>query len=187
MRPFRLLHVEDDRLDREVSVGMLEGSGYVIETAESGEQGLELLERSPTDLVISDMTLPGMTGAEMIRRAAALDPTVVSIITSARDDREAVVRALDGGAHSFLLKPFSRAQLRESIEKALEERKRIVETHLLIGDLIRYAAELDRTRGRAGPNAYANRAFSFPSARRGIFRRPVDGSAGKRSDDQRRR
>ncbi|MBD3559035.1 response regulator, partial [Planktothrix sp. FACHB-1355] len=64
----RILVVDDDKILRTVLSDYLEKQGYVVENADSAEQGLAAFAKNPPDLVISDIMMPGMDGFEFCRR-----------------------------------------------------------------------------------------------------------------------
>jgi HD-like signal output (HDOD) protein/CheY-like chemotaxis protein len=81
-----------------------------------GEAALAELERAPFDVVVSDMRMPGMDGATLLRRVQQEYPNVARLVLSGHAEREAVVRALPV-AHQFLSKPCDAQVLRDVIER----------------------------------------------------------------------
>jgi len=81
----RILLVEDSEELRGLMQLILEGEGYAVSTATTAEEGLDLLERHPYDLVVSDYALPGHTGIWLLREAVArhLMPEMQGIIVTA--------------------------------------------------------------------------------------------------------
>lgn len=78
----RILVIDDDLAMRSLISQVLARSGYEVETAEEGSEGLQLLSRSRFDLVISDIIMPGMEGIETIREIRALYPGLKIIAIS---------------------------------------------------------------------------------------------------------
>lgn len=117
--PLRILMVDDDALIAMSSVDMLEDLGHVVTEANSGKAALELLQSGQQfDLVITDYSMPGMTGAELARAARALLPQLPIVIASGYAD-------LPPGAGidlPRLSKPYSQAQLEAEITKAVSAR-----------------------------------------------------------------
>ena len=91
---------------------------WTVVTAESGEQALVLFESTPFDVVVSDMRMPGMDGAELLERIFGLSPQTVRIILSGHAERDARDRALRV-AHEFLGKPCTRDDIIGCIERVL--------------------------------------------------------------------
>lgn len=91
---------------------LLRRDGYYIFTATSGEEGLNLLERHPVAVVISDQRMPFMTGAEFLRQVKALYPHTVRIMLSGHTEQSAVADSIrDGEIDKFLTKPWDDDQL----------------------------------------------------------------------------
>jgi PAS domain S-box-containing protein len=142
MEAANILMVEDDESIRALVLSILGDLGHRVQSAETAEQGLALFDQGLFDVVLSDVNLPGIDGIEMVRRIRRSDPTVVPVIMTARRDQQTAVSALECGVRSFLMKPFSRDDLEVRIDIALEERKRVVDTRILVGDLIQTRSAL---------------------------------------------
>jgi DNA-binding response OmpR family regulator len=101
-----LLLVEDDAMLAEALSRALRGLGHEVAVAATGEQALEALvdRRTPTDLVLLDVMLPGADGFEVCRRIRAGD-TVPVILLTARGDAVDVVVGLECGADDYVVKP----------------------------------------------------------------------------------
>jgi len=95
---------------------------YVILTAASGEEGLEILEASPqVQVVISDYRMPGMNGVEFLREVFSRHPDTIRIVLSGYADTAAVVAAInEGKIYKFIPKPWNDDELRMTVAKALE-------------------------------------------------------------------
>jgi HD-like signal output (HDOD) protein len=87
--------------------------------AQSGAEALAQLEQRPFDVILSDMRMPGMDGAELLTTVKRLYPAVARIILSGHAERETVMRSLPV-AHQFLAKPCEAAALREAIDRTCE-------------------------------------------------------------------
>lgn len=90
--------------------------------SDSGPAALGLMDEEPFDVVVSDMKMPGMDGAELLRRVSVTHPHTVRIVLSGHADREAILKAV-GPAHQYLAKPCDADQLRETISKACALRR----------------------------------------------------------------
>lgn len=140
----RILLVDDNKVTCKVVEAMLKGMEYMVQVAHSGEQGLQRFSQEIFDLVVSDVNMPGIDGIEMIQQMRAVDPTMVPIIMTSRRDQETAVRALECGVHRFLVKPLDREELKAKVDDAFVERQRVVETRLMIGDLIQLRGEMQQ-------------------------------------------
>ena len=86
--------------------------------AESGKEALELMEKEHFDVIVSDMRMPGMDGAELLEKVRKGHPDVVRIVLSGHSEMEAVVKTL-GSVHQYLSKPCEASKLKEVISRAL--------------------------------------------------------------------
>jgi signal transduction histidine kinase len=115
----RILVVEDDNLVRQSMVESLEALGYLVTPAGDGEAGLRELQRERPNLMITDYLMPGMTGAELVRRASIDYPGLPMIISTGYADMEAVDKVI--GDNFVLRKPFELSDLANSVDKALHK------------------------------------------------------------------
>jgi two-component system, NtrC family, response regulator AtoC len=116
----RILVVDDEYLIRWTLQQNLGKAGYEVLIAESGEEALEKIERDTPDLVLLDIQLPRMDGFQVLERILTLDPDLVTIMLTAYEDVERVVRAMRLGAFDYLTKPFNFEKVQVSVRKALE-------------------------------------------------------------------
>ena len=123
----RVLVVEDEATYREVISDLLEREGFDVEAVGDGATALASVERTPPDLVLLDLMLPGQPGTEVCRRLRARS-TVPVIMLTALDSEVDVVVGLELGADDYVTKPFSsrelvarvRAVLRRGSEEAAD-------------------------------------------------------------------
>ena len=132
----RILVVEDDERIRSSMRLALEGEGYEVRDAASGEEGLDMFAEAPPDVALIDLMLPGMDGFECCR-ALRRSSAVPIIIVTARSDTHDVVAGLEAGADDYVTKPFVAKELAARI-RALLRRARPAEEEpgaLTFGDL----------------------------------------------------
>lgn len=115
----RILVVDDEKLIRWSVSERLQRDGYVVATAESGEQALDAVGLDPPDLVLLDVKLPGANGVETLQRLLALQPDMPVIMMSAHSTVDVAVDAMKHGALDFLVKPFPLQALDAAVERAL--------------------------------------------------------------------
>lgn len=117
-----VLVIEDDDRIRRSLVLALEEEGYDARGAASAEEGLLEQRRSPADVVLVDLMLPGIDGFECIREIRR-DDDVPILVVSARDDTHDVVAALEAGADDYVVKPVAIKELAARL-RALRRRLR---------------------------------------------------------------
>ena len=106
----RILAVDDEPSIRRSLQVHLEGKGYMVLTASSGEQAMEMFSQHPLDVVIADLILPGMDGIELTRRIRERS-SVPIIVLSALGEEQKKVEALELGADDYVTKPFNMEEL----------------------------------------------------------------------------
>jgi two-component system cell cycle response regulator len=132
----RILAVDDQRYFRELTEGLLGDAGYDVQTASSGEEALHILEHTDFDIILTDLVMPGIDGSELIRRVKERRPNQDIVMVTGVVDVKIAVEAMKQGAVDYILKPFDRAALVDSIEKILnqhqlrDEHARLVEENL---------------------------------------------------------
>ena len=112
--------VDDDDSVRESLSGLIRSVGFRVTVFASAEEFLNSNHLSDTDCLILDVRMPGMNGLDLQRRLAASHMSIPVIFITAHGDEEARVRALNGGAVEYLLKPYSEDALLKGIDKALK-------------------------------------------------------------------
>ena len=113
-----IIVIEDDPHIRSLAADALAARGHHVETAGAALEGLKLVVASKPDLVILDLGLPDLDGAELLRMLRAVSEVAV-IVATAREGDEHVVSALDAGADDYLVKPYSIAQLEARVRAVL--------------------------------------------------------------------
>jgi DNA-binding response OmpR family regulator len=113
-----IIVIEDDPHIRRLAADALADRGHHVETAAAALEGLKLVVASKPDLVILDLGLPDLDGAELLRMLRAVSNVAV-IVATAREGDEHVVAALDAGADDYLVKPYSTAQLEARVRAVL--------------------------------------------------------------------
>lgn len=158
----RILIVDDEQSMREWLTIALSQDGFEVESAASGEEGLKVLDRTPVDLALVDLRMPGMDGLQTLSRIRQANEAVSVVIMTAYATAETAVQALKEGAYDYIIKPFKVDELRHLVQKALEERRlrgenlrlrREIELRYHFGNLIGKSAKMQEmfsTIGRLG-------------------------------------
>ena len=129
-RPASVLVVEDDDAVRNNVARLLRLEGYQVDIASNGARGLERARALRPDVVVTDVSMPGLDGfalVEALRADPALAATAVLMLT-ALDDRASMRRGMTAGADDYLAKPFTRAELLDALQGLLKKRGRIAAT-----------------------------------------------------------
>ncbi|MFQ6027169.1 MAG: response regulator transcription factor [Dehalococcoidia bacterium] len=114
----RVLVVDDDRNHRAAVCAILELGGYSVVPAQEGREALRKFFAEPTDLVILDVTMPGMDGWTLLERIREVSDVPVIMLT-ALEQEQYKVQGLRGGADDYVTKPFGRQELLARVETQL--------------------------------------------------------------------
>jgi len=131
-RKHTLLFVDDEANILAALKRVFRKSNYNILTAESGEEGLEILKGEPVDLIVSDQRMPGMTGVEFLKQVKTLYPDTTRLILSGYSEVRAIALAInEGEAYRFAGKPWDDEELKITVERSLERHDLIRQNRLL--------------------------------------------------------
>ncbi len=147
-----VLLVEDEPAQRAVLSYNLEAEGFVVQTADNGEDALLLIAESPPDLILLDWMMPHVSGLEVCRRLRARPETrgIPIIMLSARSEEVDKVRGLETGADDYVIKPYSLVELMARLRAHLRRTRLASATDLLEWQDIRLDSETHKVwRGEA--------------------------------------
>ncbi len=119
--------VDDELSMREFLEIMLLKEGYYVLTASNGKEALDIIEREPIDLIITDIRMDGIDGLQVLKRSKEINPSTVVIMISAYASAETAVQAMKEGAYDYLPKPFKIDEIKKVIRNALDSRKTTAE------------------------------------------------------------
>jgi DNA-binding NtrC family response regulator len=122
----RVLVVDDDETIRDTLYELL-SEEYVCQTAETAEKAFARLEADTYDVLLTDISMPGLSGLELLGNVRQRYPNTPVIIISGIGDQEHAQGLIRLGAFDFLLKPFSLDVVEKSVKRALEYRRRLLE------------------------------------------------------------
>ncbi|MCG8589162.1 MAG: diguanylate cyclase [Proteobacteria bacterium] len=131
----KVLIVDDSRFDREMAREAL-ASSVRVECCEHGAAALASLQQEPADIVVSDITMPGMSGVELLERIRREHPGTDVILLTASPTVDTAVQALRMGATDYMMKPIHAEQLERVIEQTLS-RRRLLEENRRLRDAMR--------------------------------------------------
>ena len=137
----KLLVIDDERSIRNTLKEILADEGHDVDTAENGQQGLEMAQKTAYDLIYSDIKMPGMDGLEFLVKLkngendengdASLNGETPIVMITGHGDVETAVQALKAGAYDFLLKPLDLNRILITTKNALESKDLKQETKQL--------------------------------------------------------
>lgn len=117
------LVVDDEPRLRRVLVQLLEGDGFEVREAGTGVEALQVMETHPAPLVISDLRMPQMDGANLLRHIVQRWPDTAVVMVSAVADVDMAVKCLHLGAFDYVSKPFNLEEVRARVEQAMQRRQ----------------------------------------------------------------
>ncbi len=118
----RILVVDDEESQRTIAAAILDRLGYTALVADGGARALEIMAREEVDAVLLDMVMPQMDGLETYRRLIARRPGLPCVIASGFTETEAVRKAQQLGAGTYLKKPYTIEQLGSALKSVLGSR-----------------------------------------------------------------
>src|SRR5262249_15164462 len=129
----RILLVEDDTATAKSIEMMLRSEGYVCDTTDLGEDGLEIGKLYDYDIILLDLMLPDIDGYEVLRRLRAARVRTPILILSGLAELDAKIKGLGFGADDFLAKPFDRRELIARIQAIVRRSKSHSESTIRTG------------------------------------------------------
>ncbi len=123
MNQFKILLVDDSRPVLHALERMLLGQGYIIHTAESGHGALDILRTQDIDLIITDESMPGLSGTDLLGVLKNLYPDVIRIMLTGIADMEVLKNAVNRGEiYRFFTKPWDDYELLLAVRQGLQHR-----------------------------------------------------------------
>jgi DNA-binding NtrC family response regulator len=118
--PGRILIVDDEKAILVALRGLFTKEGYEVDTAGSGEEAVRKIENGRFHVVVTDLSMDGISGMQVLERGRALDPDLAVVMITAHGSEKAAVQAMKLGATDYLPKPFDNDELRVVVRKAME-------------------------------------------------------------------
>lgn len=118
----RLLVVDDDPSQRGMLADFFRDLGAEVREAESGIEALEMVRRLSPDVVLSDLRMPGLDGADLLREIKQINPDIGVVLVTAYGTVQGAVQCLRDGADDYLLKPLELDEVEHVVRRALEQR-----------------------------------------------------------------
>lgn len=127
----QVLLLDDDPHLRTALSQTFDLAGLSVQALASAEGLLEQVSRDWAGIIVSDIRMPGMDGLALLRQIKSFDPELPVLLITGHGDVPLAVEAMRSGAYDFLQKPFAREQLLDSIHRALELRRLVLENRSL--------------------------------------------------------
>lgn len=132
----RILVIDDDLSVTNLLKRGLTYEGYLVNVAQSGEEGIAIAREHLPDLVILDIMMPGLDGLEVLQRLHAADEGLPILFLTAKDAPEDQVKGLEAGAEDYIVKPFTFEVLLARVHVLLRRRQPEQLKALRFADLI---------------------------------------------------
>lgn len=126
-----ILICDDEEIMREVLETILSGAGYRVDLAKTGEEAVELFSQKPFDVVLMDVSMPGMGGLTALEELIKLDPEAVVLMITAFATFDTAISAWEKGATGVIRKPFQNEQILAFVAKGIKSRRKEEERQTL--------------------------------------------------------
>ena len=119
----RLLVVDDEESLRITTAAIFEKEGYVVDTASSGDEAIDLLGKEDYDLVLTDLHMEGGDGLSVLNQIRRHAPLTISVVLTGFASVESAIAALQEGAYDYLVKPCDIESMKHTIRRGVEHRR----------------------------------------------------------------
>jgi len=119
----RLLVVDDEESLRITTAAIFENEGYIVDTASSGDEAIDLLSRMDYDLVLTDLHMEGGDGLSVLNRIRQEAPLTISVVLTGFASVESAIAALQEGAYDYLIKPCDIETMKHTIRRGVDHRR----------------------------------------------------------------
>src|SRR5262245_35889304 len=119
-----VLVCDDEEIMRDVLGTILSDAGYKVELARTGEEAVELYSQRPFDIVLMDVSMPGMGGLTALEHLIALDGEAVVLMVTAYATFDTAISAWEKGAAGVIRKPFQNDQILSHVARGIRSRRK---------------------------------------------------------------
>lgn len=130
-----ILVVDDDEFMRDLLFRYLDGRGYSVSVAETGERAIALVQTHTFDVGLVDIVLSRMSGVQLVDALKNVQPDIILVMMTGHPSLETALETMKRGVQDYLIKPFKLAQLDSLLQRCLERRKILLENRRLRGEL----------------------------------------------------
>jgi two-component system cell cycle response regulator CtrA len=131
----RVLLIEDDRMMARSIELMLAASGFIVEKADTGEDGIDLGEVYDYDCIVLDLSLPDMGGLDVLRTLRRGKTVTPIMVLSGTAEIASKIKALSLGADDYMTKPFHKDELVARLRAVIRRSKGHAQSQIVIGDM----------------------------------------------------
>jgi signal transduction histidine kinase len=139
-----LLVVDDEESLRITTAAIFENEGYVVDTASSGDEAIELLSQKDYDLVLTDLHMEGGDGLSVLNRIRRQAPLTISVVLTGFASVESAIAALQEGAYDYLIKPCDIESMKHTIRRGVEHRRLMLAEQKARADLRQLNLDLEQ-------------------------------------------
>lgn len=118
-----ILVVDDEAAIRKLLCYKLAKAGYHCAQASSGEQALEMMKNNQFELMLLDISMPDISGVEVLKKVRATHPDTAVVMATAITDTDTAIQCMKLGAYDYMLKPFNLDEITLNVNRALEKRR----------------------------------------------------------------
>ncbi|NOY65197.1 MAG: sigma-54-dependent Fis family transcriptional regulator [Nitrospirae bacterium] len=120
----RVLVIDDEAIVRVSCERVLRPEGFEVVVTSRGDEAIELLEKEPYDVVLTDLKMPDMDGLEVLKIIKERWPDIQVIIITGYGTISTAVQAIKMGAYEYIEKPFTPQDILQVVEKVIKEKKK---------------------------------------------------------------
>ena len=140
----RLLVVDDEESLRITTAAILEKEGYIVDTASSGDEAINLMNATDYDLVLTDLHMEGGDGLSVLNQIRRHAPLTISVVLTGFASVESAIAALQEGAYDYLVKPCDIESMKHTIRRGVEHRRLMLAEQKARADLQQLNMDLER-------------------------------------------
>jgi len=140
----RLLVVDDEESLRITTAAIFEREGYIVDTASSGDEAIDLLSQADYDLVLTDLHMEGGDGISVLNRIRQKAPLTISVVLTGFASVESAIAALQEGAYDYLIKPCDIETMKHTIRRGVEHRRLMLAEQKARADLQQLNLDLEQ-------------------------------------------
>ncbi len=118
----KALIIEDDKVTLDLFSFQLSSEGFEVALAESGREGIDLIQKEEFDVILTDLNLPDMNGIDLISRSREVAPQTEIIVVTGNDTAEKAIEATRVGAFGYIVKPVDFGELMVDVRNAVERK-----------------------------------------------------------------